>query len=209
MNFLADLFEQGYQYRLLNAYHSAISSTHDKVDRASVGQHPSVTRLLAGAFNSRPPQPRYTATWDVNTVLTYLKKQGENGAMSLKDLMLKTVMLLALTRPSRSADFRLLDVNLCQQSLEGITFSPAGMIKQARPSRPYQEFFFARFTPDSSICPVTMVNQYMERTEALHHPEGKQKTSQLFISWIRPHQVVTLASIARWLNPQLSELGCR
>jgi hypothetical protein len=30
VNFLADLFSQGYQYRSLNAYRSAISSVHDK-----------------------------------------------------------------------------------------------------------------------------------------------------------------------------------
>ena len=32
VNFLADLFSQGYQYRSLNAYRSAISLVYDKVD---------------------------------------------------------------------------------------------------------------------------------------------------------------------------------
>ena len=65
VNFLADLHEKGYSYRSLNAYRSAIASTHDRVDGASVGQHPLVCRLLAGVFNSNPPQPRYTSVWDV------------------------------------------------------------------------------------------------------------------------------------------------
>ena len=207
VNFLADLFEKGYQYRSLNAYRSAISSTHDKVDEASVGQHPLVTRLLAGAFNSRPPQPRYTTTWDVHAVLSYLKGQGENKTLPLKDLTLKTVMLLALTRPSRSADLRLLNVDLCRQSPEGVTFSPAGLTKQARPSNPHQEFVFSKFAPDPSICPVVTVNQYMERMEILHHPEGGQRASQLFISWIKPHQPVTSSSIAQWLKTTLERAG--
>ena len=46
VNFLADLFKKGYQYRSLNAYRSAISSVHDKADGYEVGQHPLVTRLL-------------------------------------------------------------------------------------------------------------------------------------------------------------------
>ena len=172
-----------------------------------MGQHPLVTWLLAGAFNSRPPQPRYTTTWDVHMVLSYLKGQGENKTLSLKDLTLKTVMLLALTRPSRLADLHLLNVDLCQQSPEGVTFSSAGLTKQARPSNPHQEFVFSKFTPDPSICPVVTVNQYMERTEILRHPEGGQRASQLFISWIKPHQPVTLSSIAQWLKTTLERAG--
>ena len=54
-NFLADLHSQGYQTSSLNAYRSAISSVHDKVDDVEVGKHPLVARLLKGAFQTRPP----------------------------------------------------------------------------------------------------------------------------------------------------------
>ena len=54
-NFLASLFEEGYQYSSVNAYRSAISSVHDKVDGLSVGQHPTIVRLLKGIFNVLPP----------------------------------------------------------------------------------------------------------------------------------------------------------
>ena len=50
-NFLADLFQEGYQYRSINVYRSSISTTHDKVDGYSVGQHPTITRLVRGLFN--------------------------------------------------------------------------------------------------------------------------------------------------------------
>lgn len=41
-NFIADLHEKGYQYIQLNynAYRSAISSVHERVDGFNVGQHP-------------------------------------------------------------------------------------------------------------------------------------------------------------------------
>ena len=45
VNFLADLFADGYQYQSLNAYRSAISSTHENVNGVSVGSHPAVTHL--------------------------------------------------------------------------------------------------------------------------------------------------------------------
>ena len=55
VNFLAELFNKGYQYQSLNSYCSAISSVHERIDRFSVGQHPAITRALKGTYHSRPP----------------------------------------------------------------------------------------------------------------------------------------------------------
>ena len=55
VNFLAHLFKEGYQYRSLNSYRSAISSVHERVDGYEVGQHPLIARVMKGAFNLRPP----------------------------------------------------------------------------------------------------------------------------------------------------------
>ena len=82
-NFLASLFEEGYQYNSVNAYRSAISSVHEKVDGVDVGQHPTITRLLKGVFNDRPPLPRYSSTWNVQTVLDYIKSLNDAKQQSL------------------------------------------------------------------------------------------------------------------------------
>ena len=55
VSFLAEFYAEGYQYRSLNAYRSAISSIHDRVEGQSVGQHLLVSRLLKRAFNQNPP----------------------------------------------------------------------------------------------------------------------------------------------------------
>ena len=57
----------------INAYRSAISSVHEKVNGYAVGQHPLESRLIKGAFHERPPQPQYSVTWDVSKVTLYLK----------------------------------------------------------------------------------------------------------------------------------------
>ena len=134
-NFLVDLFERGYQQRSRNAFRSAIASTHDKVDGRSIGQHPTITRLMAGIANSRPSLPRYTSTWDVDVVQTYLESLGDPKQLSLKDLTIKTAMLLAVTRPSRSADLQGLDIKQSRSHLEGLTFYPTKLHKQNRPGR--------------------------------------------------------------------------
>ena len=55
VNFLAQLHSEGYKYNSINAFRSAISLVHERVDGYSGGQHPMVTRLLKGIFNDRPP----------------------------------------------------------------------------------------------------------------------------------------------------------
>ena len=204
VNFLAELHDKGYSYRSLNAYRSAISSIHDRVDGAPVGQHPLVCRLLAGVFNSNPPQPRYTSTWDVNVVVNYLKTLQPNLTLSLKFFTLKTVMLMALSRPSRSADLSLLSMKHYRVNPEGLHFTPTGLTKQSRAGKVTSEMRFNRFTEDESICPVVTGLHYIHRTESLR---SSQKGDKLFISWIKPHNSVTSCSIARWLKTVLTLSG--
>ena len=73
MNFLASLFEQGYQYQSVNSYRSAISSVHEKVDGEEVGKHPLVSRMMKGIFNERPPWSKYGSVWKVEVVFSWFK----------------------------------------------------------------------------------------------------------------------------------------
>ena len=137
------------QYNSINSYHSAISSVHEKVDGVSVGQHPTVTRLLKGVFHDRPPLPRYSSTWNVQLVLDFLGALGQNEDLTLKHLTWKTVMLLALTRPSRSADLSQLDLSGRQFKPE-----PRSLAKQSHQGKPITEFFFPSLSEDPKVCPV-------------------------------------------------------
>ena len=87
------------------------------MDGIPIGQHPLVKQLFKGVYNSRPPQPRYTHTWDVQNHITEL---GDNGSLSLKQLSLKLVMLMSLTRASRVSELQALDLCFlpvyCEQS---------------------------------------------------------------------------------------------
>ena len=204
INFLAHLFEQGYQYRSINSYHSAISSVHEKVDGYEVGQHPMVSRILKGIFHIRPPQPRYSETWDVSKVTAYIETQGDNDSLSLADLTHKTVMLLALTRPSRSADLSQLDLRFRRYLPEGVTFQPTKLAKQSRQSKPLAEFFFPAFTVNHLLCPVATLRAYEDRTREHRKEEG---SSPLFLTTIRPHNVASSSTIARWLKSVLERAG--
>ena len=202
VNFLAHLFDQGHQYRSINAYRSAISSVHEKADGYEVGQHPLVSRLLKGVFHERPQQPRYSETWDVSRVTAYIDSLGENDSLSLPLLTHKTVMLLALTRLSRSADLSQLNITFRRYLPEGVTFQPTKLSKQSRQCKPLEEIFFPAFPHNKLLCPAETLKAYEERTHTL-----REGSTTLFLTTIKPHTPVASSTIARWLKSLLGKAG--
>ena len=198
-NFLATLYKEGYQYNSVNAYRSAISSVHDKADGVPVGQHPIITRLIKGIFNSIP---RYSNTWDVQLVLNFLQTQGKSETLPMKMLTLKNVFLLAITRPSRSADLSQLDTSRMRSGVNGISFIPFTLAKQSRQGKPIESFFFPSFPQNPILCPVRTLSVYLDKTNQVRGSETK-----LFLSFIKPHKAVTSSTIARWLRTILEQVG--
>ena len=203
-NFLANLHSQGYQTSSLNAYRSAISSVHDRVDDVDVGKHPLISRLLKGAFHARPPLPRYSRTWDVQVVLNCMEQWGDTTSLPLKLVTFKLVMLMCLVRPSRSAELASLHVDRCHFKPEGVTFLPSGLAKQARQSKPLTNFFFASFPDNKQLCPVQTLRHYLRMTEKLRKATSN---SHLFVAIVKPHNPVAPCTIARWLKEVLRMSG--
>ena len=65
------------------------------------GQHPLVRRFVKGVFERKPPQNRPSDSWDVQTVLKFLKIFSPKSFLCLKDLIMKLTMLLALVTIQR------------------------------------------------------------------------------------------------------------
>jgi hypothetical protein len=96
-------------YRTIGVYKTCISQMHDPVDGQQVGSLPLVSRFMKGIFQLRPPRPRYCSTWSVGLVLQKLSKMELLEELSLKDLTLKSVCLLALTSAARAHELVALD----------------------------------------------------------------------------------------------------
>ncbi len=101
INFLQELYQKGLSHSAINTARSALSSVIQPTNSVSFGSHPLVTRYLKGVFNTRPSFPRYKQVWDVTIVLKFLKSLDPLDSLSLKDLTLKTTMLLALLSGQR------------------------------------------------------------------------------------------------------------
>ena len=143
VDFLSDLFQASLQYSTLNTYRSAISSTIPQVEGCPVGQHPLVCKFMKGVFNSRPPQPKYSGTWDLGLVTKYLESRPSDSDLTVSVLTKKCAMLLALSASKRHSDLRAIDFRFKKCIPEGVSFQLAALTK-TRTATKSMEFFFPR-----------------------------------------------------------------
>ena len=109
---LGELFDNGYEYITINSHSYVILAYHQIIDGKGVGSNDKVYKLLSGEFNICPPQPKYTFTRDVQTVLEYIKMNWSvKNFLFDKLLSLKLSMLLELHAASRAIQIQHLDIS--------------------------------------------------------------------------------------------------
>ena len=178
-----------------------MSSTLCNVNNVAVGSHPLVTRLLKGVYNLRTPSPRYSSTWDITKVTSYLKTLFPLDQLSLKSLTLKTVMLCALSSALREQTLCALDIKFLNKSGNSLSFTVCERLKTSRPGKSTRKVEFLSLPEDNSLCPVATLTEYGLRKSA------SSEETRLFISFIKPHKAVSTATVARWIKSVLSAAG--
>ena len=183
LNFLAKIHASGVAYQTLNGYRSAISKHHDYVDSMPVGEIKSIRRLMKGAFNTRPPQPRYSEFWDVSKLMAYLRPMHPPGQLSLMQLSQKLLCLCSLSTCSRVSSLNKLhhEYNVLESdSGKQIEFYISGLEKTSRPSCHRSSFTVPAFIPgfeEAELDLATYLDFYMGATA-----ERRQPPSTIFIS---------------------------
>lgn len=86
----------------------AISALGIVVEGCRADSHPLVSRFLEGDFNLRPTKPRHAETWDVKPVSQKIRHVDPLHSLSVKELTLKLVMLMAQTQVTRVQTLHLL-----------------------------------------------------------------------------------------------------
>lgn len=202
INYLTELFESDMEYSTVSGYRSAISANHVGFQGIPAGQHPEVTSLLKGMFNRRPPQPRYTDTWDVDLVLNLFRSWPEDSGLSLKDLSMKVSMLMGLTGAMRQSELHLLRVDHLSDTGELIRFSIGGLTKTRKVGQGPLTIEFSSYPEDPKLDVVSCIRAYVSRTRSL-----RGSSSQLLISYVKPHKAIVACSVARWLQTIMQRAG--
>ena len=198
LEFLQQLFNQGYSYSAINTARSALSSIFDK---PPLGDSSLFTRFLRSVYNARPNLPRYTCTWNVSTVLNYLKNVAPPKYLSLYQLSLKLVTIMALVTGQRLQTLKALDLDYCKISKETITFHIMSLLKHSTPANKTDNVITFEAYHDKRLCPVFLLHHYLKRTKNL------RSGSQLLVNHQKPHKGVSKETISRWVKLTLTKAG--
>ena len=202
INFLAELYDSGIGYSAINTARSAVSSIVTLPNNSSFGSHPMVCRFLKGVFELKPSLPKYKNIWDVNIVLTYLSSLHPPQDLTLKDLTYKTAMLLALLSGQRCHTLHLLSVSCMVLKHDSCVFTIYKLLKTSRPGKHVSALTFTAYSPDSRLCPIVCLSEYVKRTSEL-----RKGSDQLLLSFQKPYQPVSTDTISRWLKTVLAKSG--
>ena len=183
----------------MNVYRSAISAFHINVDGAPVGSHPLIKKLMSGVFNQNPPKPRYTDTWDADKVLKYISNMGDNEGLNLKDLTLKTSMLLALTTACRGSELQKLNPQYITWQGDEMTLTIDKITKTSRPNKPHINMTLRQYPLDLNLDVLITVQTYLVVTGAMR--TSLSPKSHLLLSFTKPRKPVIPCTIGRWLKP--------
>ena len=201
LEFFTSLFQK-VGYSALNTARAALSSLVLLSDGYSIGNHPIILRFFKGAFNLKPPRPRYERVWDVKDVFTFLRKLSPARALTLKDLTLKTCMLLALVSAQRRQTLHKLTITEMDLHVNKVIFYVSDLLKTSKPGHMGLKLEFQAYPPDRRLCVYTYVIEYLKRTRKI-----RGKETNFFISFKKPYGKVGTDTIARWIKTIMSRSG--
>ena len=184
LDFLHALFAQGLGYSAINTHCCALSSILQLPGVERIGEHNLVSRFMKGVFNLRPPQPCYSKLWDINKVLIYLKGLGRNEDLTVRQLTLKTAMLLSILAGRRLQTLHKLEISKMDISDVGgkVICHITGLTKCSKPSRPNKPIVFRAYTENKLLYLVACIKEYSHFRAGL----VDEKCIQFFITHGKP-----------------------
>ncbi|XP_068734454.1 uncharacterized protein [Montipora capricornis] len=202
IDFLVTQYKRGLTYSSLNTARCALSTVILLPNGITFGNHPLVTRLMKGVFESRPTLPRYNSIWNVSTVLDFIKTLGPNEELSLKNVTLKCVTLVALLSGQRCQTIHALRISGMKETNGQIRFDIFTLLKTSKPGKHQEPLTFKPYTYDSQLCVVKCLQEYIKQTS-----EFRNGADQLWLSYQKPHNPASKDTVSRWIKEFLKKSG--
>ena len=212
-DFLLFLFNSGsstgstYSSDALNSHRSALSFFL-KLDFPDLGYDVRITRLFKSFYRLRPSFPRYVVTWDVGVVLRFLATWHPPSSLSLKQLTLKTVALVALTASDRAQTIHALRADMIESTPNGLEIVVLDRLKTSRRGHPPRVVTCVSWS-DPALDVALYVHKYLDRVFKFRVRavlSGSEKPVQLFLSHASGLPVAK-STISRWLKEVMSLSG--
>ena len=133
------------------------------------GEHPAVRQFMRGVFHLATPTPRYSRTWDPDTVIEMLKNENWVTAKRLPLLQLsqKLVTLILLASSQRGQVIQALTLDNMKVSDTGVQFLLSNNdLKQGRPGYKPDILTF-NFFHVKKVCVARYIQVYLARTQEI------------------------------------------
>ena len=196
-----------YSGEALNTFRSALSFFL-KFEIPNLGKKDKITVLFQSFYKQRPTFGKYIVTWDVGKVLRFLASWHPPSAISLKQLTLKTVTLIALTASDRAQTIHALRVDRVAITNQGLEFVIFDTLKTTRSGQPPKVVKCVSW--DAEELDVSFyVQKYMDKTFVFRcrsYKKGLGKPTQLFLSH-RTGLPVSRSTISRWIKEVMRMAG--
>ena len=199
-NFLAELDKKGLSHSTLNLARSAVSAYSIKHRMYGIGSDPRVCRLIKRMLEKKNSLPRSTETWDVDKVLDWLDEWPSLEDVQLKDLTLRTIMLLVLLSGQSRQSIHLLLVEDIKVKGTKCIIVDSSVLKQTKASVHIPPLELDSFQ-NEKLCIVSHLKAYIEKTESL------QQGKELFVSYVKPHKRTSRDTLSRWIKSILDMAG--
>ncbi len=195
LSFLQYRLDSGSLPSTLKVYVAAIAAFRSPQGGQSIGRNAMVVSFLKGARRLHPPRPTSVPPWDLEVVLRALSQPPFEPLTSvgLKELSLKTTLLLALASAKRIGDLHAFSVDS-----DCIRFGPGDCSVTLRPRMGYvpkslstafktQTVSLSALSSEStasreadaqtSVCPVRALRIYIDRSASF------RQSDQLFVCY--------------------------
>lgn len=211
-SFLIYLFDNGKQVSTIRNYRSAIAAVHKGFpDGSTLSSNVTISNLLKGMFNKRPPKRRLAPSWSINDVLETLAKPPYEPLhrAPLDALTAKTVFLVAAASARRRSEIHALSIKrgFTRFSAQGVHLlpDPAFLAKNQSMSFTPDPIFLPNLSSGSSIaedrlvCPVRTLKWYLDKTKHL------RSSDSMFVLPRSPYTAASKDTISRWIVSLISK----
>ena len=188
-----------------NASTSSVNSIRSSINFFTLGlldleNNIFMIRLFKYFYKERPLKPRYTTFWPVEKLLNFLKTWHPINDLSLKQVTLKTIALIALSSSDRGQTLHLANVKDMNVTPSKIEFVVRQKLKHTRNVLKPTIISCVKSNVEE-LDVSSYVAHYIELTKEFRGEEGA-----LFLSW-KTKKPVVKQSLARWLKLVLGMAG--
>lgn len=200
IQFLYYLFAVGKSYSVINSHKAMLLQTLPFFGNSWCKTCSLISKFMKGVFFQSPPKPRYQFTWNVSSVLKFLRTLFPLEGLSLKLLTFKLTALIALAAAPRAQTLVSMDLNHMLIQRNSVIFSFPVWLKTSRVGRRQSFSLCLEHFQDEHLCVFHTLLHYINVTKSV------RKSQKLLISY-ETYKAVTTSTIARWLKSVLDMSG--